>query len=139
MYRLNIIKDTPKITKKKLFKFFKKFRKELPGGPVVKTPCLQYWGPRFNIPGQGTKILHAVQSSQNTTAAKKDTPIIQEIPRGLGALPEGPGSETSIRTDSVPSARQVKSTWFHRSENGARPVASKKAHDHLAGRTGLQT
>ena len=43
----------------------KKNRKDFPGGPVAKTPCSQYRGPRFNswsgnwIPHAATKSSHA--------------------------------------------------------------------------------
>ena len=36
---------------------------DFPGGPVVKTPCLQAGGKGL-IPGQGTKIPHAMQYGQ---------------------------------------------------------------------------
>ena len=38
---------------------------------MVKTPCCQQWGPRFDILGQGTKIPHTVRSSQNVTTTKR--------------------------------------------------------------------
>ena len=38
---------------------------------MVKTPCCQQWGPRFDILGQGTKIPHTVWSSQNVTTTKR--------------------------------------------------------------------
>lgn len=38
---------------------------------------------------------------------KKDTAIIQEIPRDARALREGPGPRFSIRTDSVPSMSKL--------------------------------
>ena len=41
----------------------KKFKEELPGGPVVRTRCFHCQG-SGPIPGQGTKIPHASQFGQ---------------------------------------------------------------------------
>ena len=37
---------------------------DFPGGPVVKTPCFHCMGHRFDLPGRGTKILHAAGHGQ---------------------------------------------------------------------------
>ena len=39
---------------------------EFPGGPVVRTPCFDYWDPG-SIPGQGTKILQALSKEKKQT------------------------------------------------------------------------
>ena len=42
----------------------KKQHMEFPGGPVVRTQCLYCWDPT-SMPGQGTKIPHAMLHGQN--------------------------------------------------------------------------
>ena len=37
---------------------------EFPGGPVVRIQCLYCWDPTL-MPGQGTKIPHALWHGQN--------------------------------------------------------------------------
>ena len=46
---------------------------EFPGGPVVRTPCFDYWDPG-SIPGQGTKILQALskEKKQNQMVYQSD-------------------------------------------------------------------
>ena len=45
---------------------------EFPGGPVVRTVRFHCLEPRFNLPGQGTKILKAAQCGQKEYSSWKE-------------------------------------------------------------------
>ena len=96
-------------TLKKLYKLKKR---EFPGGPVVRTPYFQYWGPGL-IPGQGTRILQATQHGQRKkkVIGKKNIYIIIVSenrlvmsnclwPHGLYSPWNSPGQNTGVRTHS---------------------------------------
>ena len=59
------IKDRLNHTKIKNPSHQKKKIRDFPGSPVVKTPRFHCRGRGFDIPGQGTKIPHAVWQKKN--------------------------------------------------------------------------
>ena len=77
MYLENIKKHSTSILRQTTQ--LKMDKKDFPGGPVQSLRlCVSTAGGEGSTPDQGTKILHATQSSQNKQTNKKFGPFIKE-------------------------------------------------------------
>ena len=77
---------------------FKRFQGDFPGGPVAKTPCSQFRGPRFK-PSSGNEIPHAATKNSHDAIKDPECPgfrggsVVRNLPANAGDMGSIPDLE----------------------------------------------